>query len=357
MQGVNSFSSRINALKSDCNGGIVLDRLFEEVIWAKKKIEKLRKDDSLVFPVFTDLHAENVHHKYSQSLLALFKLITREIKYDAVIDMGDNFSMLGREIHISNRDLKIAMEEIFGAIYDVINAPLLLINGNHDAIGTDFFKPDFWNEATKNKFGNANAKYDSVGAYYYVDYDDVDTRLIALSLPSESDLEAEHPTPIWAFGKDQLRWLREIALDTTKNVILLSHVPFFYVHEEDEGIMLATWTGDRSAESYIIDLYGRIEDRDEATEILRDFYDKTGGKLIACLSGHTHYDSIWKPYETARNERNPLPCHQIVTTGVCIPECEHSQFGIAVDILIWTPSENDLHVIRVGDGEDRDVQL
>ena len=86
--------------------------------------------------------------------------------------------MLGRNIHISNSDLKVVMEEILGSIYEVINTPLLLTNGNHDAIGTDFFKSDFWNRVVKNKFGNRDAVYDVAGSYYYVDYDKADTRLV-----------------------------------------------------------------------------------------------------------------------------------------------------------------------------------
>lgn len=39
-----------------------------------------------------------------------------------------------------------------------------------------------------------------------------------------------------------------------------------------------------------------------------------------------------------------------------IPECDHIQFGISIDIVVWTPSENEFHLIRVGDGENRRVR-
>ena len=120
--------------------------------------------------------------------------------------------------------------------------------------------------------------------------------------------------------------------------------------------MLETWVGNKAAMSYIGDLCGRIEDRDKVVEILQEFNNRNSGKLVACLSGHTHMDSIWEPYETVGKCRNPLPCYQMATRGVCIPECDHIQFGISIDIVVWTPSENEFHLIRVGDGENRRVK-
>ena len=247
-----------------------LKKLSGEVYSAKKKIEKLRKEDTLVFPVFTDLHTESVDHEYAKKLIGALKLITGEIETDAVINLGDNPSMLGRDKHITNSELKKFFETMLSEIYEASGCPIINVHGNHDAVGTDFFKADFWNDITKGKFGNCDAKYGE-GSYYYVDFEKADTRLVALSMPYDSDLEAEHPTPLWAFGKAQLEWLKTIALDTEKDIIILCHAPLYYYHVGDEDRFLGVWTGENTAESSIASLCGWIEDCDEAAEIINSY--------------------------------------------------------------------------------------
>ena len=173
-----------------------MEKLFKQINLAKLKIQNLRAADSLVLPIFTDLHADNVAHADAQKVIEVLKLITREIRVDSVIDLGDNLSMLGRYEHITNDELKMVMEDMFSAIYEAVNCPLIMVNGNHDAIGTDFFKPDFWNEIVKGKYWVQNAEYSSSGSYYYLDFENAKTRLVILSVPSDSKLKTEHPTPI-----------------------------------------------------------------------------------------------------------------------------------------------------------------
>lgn len=332
-----------------------MEKLFKQINLAKLKIENLRAEDSLVLPIFTDLHTDNVAHKDAQKIIEVLKLITREIDVDAVINLGDNVSMLGRRLHITNDELKKVMEDLFSAIYEAVNRPLIMVHGNHDAIGTDFFKPDFWNGIVKNKFGVQSAEYSASGSYYYLDCEKAKTRLVILSIPSESDLEAEHPTPVWAFGESQLKWLKDIALDTENNVIIISHVPLYYSYNGGETRLLETWNGEKVTSSHYADLCGWIEDRDEAAKIIEAFNGKSGAKVIACLSGHTHKDSLWMPFEEKDDHTNPLPCHQVVTGRACPPECESSEFGVSVDIAVWTPSKNEFNLIRIGDGEDREI--
>lgn len=331
------------------------EKLQKAVHQAKGKIDKLRKEDSLVFPIFTDLHTVDIEHEYTKRLLEALELITKEVTYDGVIDLGDNFSMLGRNIHIENSELKRRMEALFESVTRVINAPLLLVHGNHDGIGTDFFKADFWNASVKYKYGNTNAQYDTSGAYYYVDYEKANTRLVVMSAPYDSDLEAEYPTPLWVFGQAQLKWLKGIALNTEKDVILINHVPFYYHYRGDMTSMLGTWDGERARMSYISALCGWLEDVEEAVAIIKEYADRKKGRLVACLSGHMHEDSFWMPYEKKGENTNPLPCCQVVTGGACIPEQEHANYGISIDIAVWTPSENALELVRIGDGEDRKV--
>lgn len=331
------------------------EKLSGEVEQAKEKIESLRGEDSIVFPIFTDLHAQNVKCEYAQKIVEALKLITSEIKVDAVVDLGDNLAMLGRDIHISNSDLKGVLEDLFAAVYEALGCPVYMVNGNHDAIGTDFFKPDFWNDIVKNKYGNTKAVYDGAGSYYYVDCDKANTRFVVLSLPSESDLEAEFITPVWAFGKDQLIWLEKEALNTNNDVIILTHVPFYYCDKRDKSQIHDVWNGERAGKSYTTDLCGRIEDCDEAVRIIKAFADREDTRLVVCLSGHTHVDSLWMPYETKGESTNPLPCYQVVTREACNYKSDDADVGVAVDIGVWSPTKNEFDIIRVGDGEDRKI--
>ena len=333
------------------------EKIAESVAAVKAKLALLKGEDSLVFPMFTDLHTEDVESEYTKNLVSALELISQEIEYDAVINLGDNFGMLGRNIHITNEELKARFERVFSAIYNAAKHPIINANGNHDAIGTDFFKSDFWNSIVKDKYGNTSALYGEEGSYYYIDYEKAKTRLVVLSLPHESDIEAEMPTPLWEFGKNQLRWLKETALNTSKDVIIISHVPFYYKFMGDKEATLGVWTGDCAKVSYISALCGAIGDLDEALAIIDEFDSRNDARLVACLSGHMHSDSFWLPYEEKDGRRNPLPCHQFVTTAACLEEIAKSEFGISIDLAVWTPSKGEFNLIRIGDGSDRKIKL
>lgn len=330
-----------------------MEKVLESVKSAAQKVDVLKKRDSLVFSVFTDLHTFDINHVFAQKLMGTLELISKEIGTDFAVDLGDNLGMLGRETHISNSDLKVVLDDLLDGIYKSAGCPLITVNGNHDAIGTDFFKADFWNGIVKGKFGLSDACYDEDGSYYFVDFKD--TRFVVLSVPNDSDLYAEHPTPLWAFGARQIKWLENTALDTDKYVILLCHVPLFDYYRGDMESMLEVWNGEKVATSYIANLCGWIEDCDEASEIINRFSKE--GKLVACFSGHTHNDSFRLPFEEKDGFKNPVGCCQVVTEGVCIPAKLHKDFGVAVDIVVFTPSEKKVSVIRIGDGEDRFFEI
>ncbi len=311
-----------------------------------QKVARVRTPRSLVLPYFSDLHADAADAESVERLCEALALVSESVKPDAVINLGDNLNMLGRMYHIENEPLKATLTGIFDRTKNAACAPMLLINGNHDGIGTDFFKADFWNEITKGKYDDGMAKYHSEGSYYYVDFADARTRLVFLSLPYDSDLEAEHPTPLWGFGKEQISWLKNVALQTEYDILLFSHVPFYYEYRGDTESMLGVWNGSAAAMSYISALCGWIEDLDEAVAAI-----EASGKVKVCLSGHIHTESLWAPKETKGADKNPLPCLQYVTTRPVMPATE-DKTGIAIDVPVWVPEEQKLYIFRFGDGED-----
>lgn len=332
------------------------NKIAQSVAEAKEKILKLKKDGCIVIPLFTDLHTANVEAESAQNLIEILKGITSSIECEFVADIGDNLCMLGRDEQIPNDKLEKVLTDLFTEIYKATGIPLVTANGNHDGIGTDFFKPVFWNNIVKGKFGNTDAVYDDEGSYYYLDCEKADTRFIVLSLPSESDLEAEHPTPIWCFGEKQLSWLENTALDTDKNVIIITHVPIYdeYMGDRNELWSKNVWDGHEKRISTIFALCGGIADREEAARIFNEFNKKSGGKLRACFSGHTHSDSLYKPFENTNKFPNPLSCHQIVTKGVWL---DSKEYGFSVDVVVWNPDEGKIDIVRIGDGEDRSINV
>jgi len=339
----------INVFQEILAMGNFLEKLEEYTNVAKSKVENILCDDSIVFPVFTDLHTIDKDHEFTRKLIVSLEAITRKIKCDAILDLGDNFNMLGRYIQISNEELKSRFVELFEEIQATTKLPIINVHGNHDGIGTDFFVSDYWNDITKGKWGNDRAVYAETGSYYYIDCEKSHTRLISLSLPCGSDLEAENPTPFWRFGREQLDWMRNTAFATERDVIILSHVPFFCSTRGTNQDLLGVWNGTEERMSYIVALCGWIDDVDEAVEIINEYDKRPDTRLVACFSGHTHHDSMLASGEMIKNRTNPLPCYQIVTASPFI------DIDLAIDIAVWSHKKGQLDMIRVGSGEDRRI--
>ena len=323
----------------------------------RKKLLEISREDTLVFPLFTDLHTADSQCEQTKKFLKALESLLSLVKCNGVINLGDNFSMLGREIQISNDELKKRIENLLDKIYETACVPVINVHGNHDAIGTDFFKSDFWNDCTKGKYGIENAVYGK-GSYYYVDWKDSDTRFVILSVPCDSDLDGENPTPLWKFGKKQIEWVKSKALATDRRVILLCHSPLYYEYRGEYGDkMYEVWNGKEVCETHVSNLCGWIEDVEDMTSVIEDFKINNPGKLVACFSGHTHEDSLRMPHEEKDGFKNPLPCVQVVTCGVHRNEYAGEKDGFCMDVLVWTSSENALTLLRLGDGKDREIEI
>ena len=340
------------------------------------RIASLRRLDSLIFPIFTDPHTHTLTEDGMTSLFAALSSLADAVPSDGVLALGDNLAMLGREHHAANDEIAGLLTGIFDRCADTFSCPVYPINGNHDGIGTDFFKPDFWYRVSRG-YDKGTAVREGESAYYYVDFPGV--RMVCLSLPSDSDLTAAHPTPMWEYGEAQLRWLAHTALACDCPVLLVMHVPFYYEYVGDPKPMLGTWNGERATESTIAALSGWIADRAVAEAIFAAFQNHTAydnaalgihmapsgehACLIAALSGHMHNDSFWLPGEekitgdAETGGKNALPCAQFVTASsnpAINPDLRGRETVPAtIDIAVVTPSERAITLVRFGDGDDR----
>ena len=59
-----------------------------------ESVREIRKEDSLVFLTFSDLHTKAVESEFVQKLLLALKTADSEISPDFVINLGDNTGML-----------------------------------------------------------------------------------------------------------------------------------------------------------------------------------------------------------------------------------------------------------------------
>lgn len=341
-----------------------------------EKIKLHASENSLVIPIFTDLHARNEEDAALDILVRMLDKLSKGTKLDAVVGLGDNLAMLGRLHQASNERIQGFLSTIFDRVSEATNVPLYLVHGNHDGIGTDFFNAEFWYSVVGQKYDQGLAQRDDHSAYFYVDCDQQSMRVIALSIPCGSDLNVNDPTPIWAFGQKQLNWLAQQALDTPEgwDVLVLCHVPFFSEYRGERESKLRVWLGDRESEAYKCNLCGWIDDRATAEAILSAYhegktysdpqngvcvdYSHKGGKLMACLSGHKHLDMFMQPGEAIGLDENRLPCPQVVTTSADVVYNKKlradMEYGISIDVLVLNPEQRKMNLIRLGDGEDRE---
>ena len=143
-------------LNKDC-----LDKKLDAL---KAKLDEFKEPSSLVFALFSDLHTSGVQTESTDKLVEALDAVCKRVNPDAVINLGDNLAMLGRTEHIANDQLLSVFSGLFDKIKSASNAPLFILNGNHDGIGTDFFKPEFFNSAVKGKYDDGLAKYDGEGS-------------------------------------------------------------------------------------------------------------------------------------------------------------------------------------------------
>lgn len=354
---------------------------------AIREILKIRKDDTVIFPVFTDLHIHSIEEPAVSEMLDAMETLSDRLSPNGVIALGDNLGMLGRERQASNEEISDLIRNLLARVNAQWKCPVFPVNGNHDGWGTDFFDPEFWYSMTGSVYDKGQAVRDPAqphSAYYFIDYPDPKLRVIVLSLPSGSNLTEKDPFPIWAYGKEQLQWLAEVALDTDFSVLLITHVPLYYECPRNIPQKLRVFTGEKITETPIANLCGWIEDRELAEAVFRAFSEHKGyeneeygihlnpssdsAALIGCISGHMHRDSTWQAEEEKISPaeeldtggRNPLPCIQFVIGSSAIAlnydYARTAELPLCMDIVLITPSEHRIDLIRYGEGSSRSGQ-
>ena len=146
---------------------ILPEKIEANIADAAARVAQVRTENALVFPIFTDLHTENPGNADTQQFFRVLQTLCNRIKPNGVIDLGDNLAMLGRKNHIATASVQELLRTIFDAVQTAAGGPLYTINGNHDGVGTDFFKPIVWNDVAKVQYDAGTARYAANSSYYY----------------------------------------------------------------------------------------------------------------------------------------------------------------------------------------------
>jgi UDP-2,3-diacylglucosamine pyrophosphatase LpxH len=208
--------------------------------------------------------------------ITLMKNLTKYVGFDFIANLGD--IVRGYEFD-TYAEMQTDLTEAVHRMVDGVCCPVMISMGNHDdacmntetsespSISAVMLPAEQYAKVlmpTKNTcFGNYKTNGKSL--YYYVDYEDVrvinlNSRDLTYSTIGSSDVSVNHN----AYSAEQIAWLSNTALDTDKQVLILTHVPLLESLSEDAA--------DGSAD--VIDALKAFE--------------TNGGRVIGVMCGHKH---------------------------------------------------------------------
>ena len=242
----------------------------DEVIDCRDKLESYCTEKALVFALVTDSHIYNYSDKKSKGwwkdTIRNIKAVNSVYQLDALVHMGDmvNGSLPKAEtidlIRETRDDLRSVLE------------PNFILVGNHDdnsftsypiteaemyALFCRYNEKDVTNRPT-NKL------------YWYKDYNSLGIRVVFLSSHLGDGLDGQ-TSETWGYPQDEVTWFINEALDTDKQILMLSHMPF--------------------TQGYISGNSNLPTNGNLMIQAVNTFIGN-GGVVIGLINGHTHFDYI-----------------------------------------------------------------
>jgi len=297
----------------------------DEIIKTAADVKKFRNKNSVVLGLLTDSHytVNGTWHDTAYNISAVHSISP----FDAIVHLGDLTdgmvpkSVTRDYVNIIINDLKKT------------NVPLYIAIGNHD---TNYFRgnkePFTIQEQCEIYLKNncLHAERDMDKPYYYVDFNDINLRSIFLySFDYNENVR-------YGFPSEEILWLDKVLCNTPDNykIVVFSHVPpLAEIHY---------WSNE-------------IRNGNELIEIL----EKHSDKVMAYIHGHNHADQIYT--------KRKFPIISIGSTkieyfedkkpeGALTPKRKLNTLSQDLwDVLIITPSENRINLLRFGAGEDRTI--
>lgn len=279
-----------------------VDEIYEdEIDDTVAKVKNINKS-CVVFGVVADTHITSPKYQSIETLLYTLNRVNDECRFDAIIHLGDLIHGGGSDAYEIKRACHFLkdLEKISGSVLVAVGNHednMVAMTNHHESISLaeNYNIYERKNRNRKITIGPENE------LYYYVDYGPV--RVIVLngltgySYKNDGSSEEEtynvyndinaqtwdndHKRTTFAaqrygYSNAQINWVRDVALDTDKAVLFISHFPISYnqMVEKYNGshILAEGFNGDRL--------------RDEVIQPFKD----AGGTVIGLLHGHYHFD-------------------------------------------------------------------
>jgi hypothetical protein len=271
---------------------------------------------------------------------------------DGVVHLGDTVSLsMG-----SKYDDNVIYAEIskYMNTLALANKNFFPVNGNHDGEDANYFKEKRWYGDTLRGVHNY-AVQEGTNAFYYKDFDRINTRCIFLSWTDSID-----DTTYWNITERQLQWLIETLNNVQNNthIIVFCHAMPCDVGQTDiEGILNAFSEHSNYSNG----------------NISCDFSEQEGTKLVAWINGHYHRDFVAESGWSFTDSKgkvwsNNLFC-PVINIGAAMLIDETVEWGDTPsrtqgqksqdlwDTMIYRPDLNKIYMVRFGAGEDREIDV
>jgi len=268
---IGDYLSNVHIFKTSDAITIDKDELLPN--W-KSKVNEIQalQGTKFTFGVQTDNHGYDIDTNVKITPL---KNLTKYIGFDFICNLGDVVHGYSAD---TKESMQLSLTEAIKRYTDGVCCPFLYALGNHE---DDIL---YTTEGTQNNdldevilgdelYGRTIAKVKNTcqihqpyrGFYYYVDFDEIrvivlNTRDIAWQAISSSDIDISHHV----ISQTQITWLNDVAFNTTKKVIILSHVPL------------------------LDSLNAGIDNPVENGAAVRSVIEAHANQMIGCFSGHTH---------------------------------------------------------------------
>jgi len=227
---------------------------------------KTQQGASLAFGIQTD-----THYYRGMSLNLGFNLneMSNIMGFDFIANLGDFVQGYDTGIVDSNANTRQAMTDLVRRYTENSGCPVAICVGNHDSNyenSVQTGEAEFTNEELFARLikpcinKNSKAVCENGNLYYYMDFPSA--RVIIIN-----SQDGGNTARYFGISNEQETWFTTKALDTTKPVLVLSHVPLV----------------DNFSANYQ-QSYTKIVNALEA-------FKNNGGTVIACMYGHTHAEA------------------------------------------------------------------
>lgn len=336
---VDTFNDRISALEETYDES---DVFSGEVASCQTSLEEKCKGKALVFAVVTDSHVSDTTLDRWKMTASNIRRVYKAYPLDGVVHLGDMVNG-----NLPKAQSLALIREIRNDLYKT-SPNVMMITGNHDTntfYGENMDDPiseaemySIWGRLNETVVHRPSNKM-----YWYQDYDTV--RVIYL-LSSLGDGTHGGRGDNWGYPLEEIDWLRDVALDTDKQVLFFSHMA-----------MTSGWVGSKALS---------LPQNGEALKAVISDFILAGGTVIGLVHGHTHYDFVGDNgsfYEISvgcntltANTSDQAADEEVAPSGAIVPgRAINTVTQDLWELVVVLPEERKVELIRFGAGSDRTI--